>query len=92
MSKYDELLQMAHKATGGAGSTFSYDKSGNAYVNQFGQNNGMIASSIPETELRGWMWKRTNVGHRWHHYYFVLLKEGLLYYFVRTDDMNAQNG
>ena len=61
-------------------------------LDQFGQNNGMIASSIPETELRGWMWKRTNVGHRWHHYYFVLLKEGLLYYFVRTDDMNAQNG
>lgn len=61
-------------------------------LDQFGQNNGMIASSIPDTELRGWLWKRTNAGHRWHHYYFVLLKEGLLYYFVHEDDMNAQNG
>lgn len=61
-------------------------------LDQFGQNNGMIASAIPDTELNGWMWKRTNVGHRWHHYYFVLLKEGLLYYFKNINDTDAQNG
>ena len=61
-------------------------------LDQFGQNNGMIASAIPDTELNGWMWKRTNVGHRWHHYYFVLLKDGLLYYFKSVDDTDAQNG
>ena len=61
-------------------------------LNQFGQNNGMIASEIPDTQLHGWLWKRTNVGHRWHHYYFVLLKEGLLYYFKDETDADAQNG
>ena len=34
----------------------------------------------------------TNAGHRWHHYYFVLLKEGLLYYFRDVKDEDAQNG
>ena len=61
-------------------------------LDQFGQNNGMIASMIPDTAIRGWLWKLTNVGHRWHHYYFVLLKEGLLYYFRDMNDTDAQNG
>ena len=61
-------------------------------LDQFGQNNGMIASEIPDTALRGWLWKMTNAGHRWHHYYFVLLKEGLLYYFRDVKDEDAQNG
>lgn len=61
-------------------------------LDQFGENNGMIASAIPDTALKGWLWKRTNAGHRWHHYYFVLLQDGLLYYFKSTDDTDAQNG
>lgn len=61
-------------------------------LKQFGKDNGMIASAIPGTILRGWMWKRTNAGHRWHHYYFVALGEGILYYFKNTNDCNAQNG
>ncbi|KAM7458832.1 hypothetical protein BLSTO_00405 [Blastocystis sp. subtype 1] len=61
-------------------------------LDQFGQNNGMIATEIPDQVISGWMWKRTNVGHRWHHYYFVLLKDGLLYYFKDVNDTDAQNG
>ena len=61
-------------------------------LKQFGKNSGMIASEIPGTVLKGWLWKRTNAGHRWHHYYFVALGEGILYYFKTVDDTNAQNG
>ena len=38
-SKYEELLNMAHQATNGAGAAFSRDESGKTYVNTYTGNN-----------------------------------------------------
>lgn len=61
-------------------------------LEQYGHGNNVKAYEMPNAYARASMWKMTNAGHRWHHYYFVLTKEHILYYFTDADDTEVRTG
>lgn len=61
-------------------------------LDQFGQNLSVPANCLPETIIKGHFWKMTNAKRTWNHYYFVLLSDGLFYYFKTENDVKAHNG
>ena len=61
-------------------------------LDQMGKGGSFKACEMPNSYARARMWKMTNVGGRWHHYYFVLTKENILYYFADADDTEIRTG
>lgn len=61
-------------------------------LEQYGNGNKVKAYQMPNAYARASMWKMTNAGGRWHHYYFVLTKEHILYYFSSADDVEIRTG
>lgn len=61
-------------------------------LEQYGHGNNVKAYQMPNAYARASMWKMTNAGGRWHHYYFVLTKEHILYYFTNADDTEVRTG
>ncbi|KAK8813098.1 hypothetical protein WA158_002690 [Blastocystis sp. Blastoise] len=61
-------------------------------LEQFGQNLNLPANQLQDSIVHGYLWKKTNSKNTWHHYYFVLLPDGLFYYFKSETDSQPQNG
>ena len=59
---------------------------------QYGQGVNYKACEMPNSYARARMWKMTNVRSRWHHYYFVLTRENILYYFADAEATKILTG
>ena len=59
---------------------------------QYGQGVEYKACEMPNSYARARMWKMTNVRSRWHHYYFVLTHENILYYFADAEATKILTG
>lgn len=61
-------------------------------MEQYGQGVNYKACEMPNAYARARMWKMTNVRSRWHHYYFVLTHENILYYFADAESPKILTG
>ena len=61
-------------------------------LEMYGHGNSVPACNMPNAYARASMWKMTNAGGRWHHYYFVLTRDNILYYFTSADDTQVRTG
>lgn len=61
-------------------------------LEMYGHGNNVPACNMPNAYARATMWKMTNAGGRWHHYYFVLTRDNILYYFTDADDVKVRTG
>ena len=64
----------------------------NRVLEMYGHGNNVPACNMPNAYARATMWKMTNAGGRWHHYYFVLTRDNILYYFTDADDVKVRTG
>ncbi|KAK8808574.1 hypothetical protein WA158_008475 [Blastocystis sp. Blastoise] len=58
---------------------------------EFGTGREVKACDMPGCIAKGWFWKMTNTGHKWNHYYFILIKEHILYYYSDENDITIHN-